>query len=118
MTMNKFRSDGMPKGGRPIGARTKLTARVFQDILKSWTDPAAPNSPYTVGEFALECLRKEKPGEYVMCVLSVLPKELTIESAMGDVSDSQLDELVHKIREHLLTARTKRGDEDKEESIH
>ena len=34
-------------GGRPKGARNKLAAQVFEDILRHWCEPAAPGSKPT-----------------------------------------------------------------------
>jgi hypothetical protein len=55
--------------------------------------------------FALEAMLREKPNEYVRAVLSVMPRELAIENVMADVSDEQLDTLMEKIREQLLSGR-------------
>jgi len=41
-------------GGRPKGARNKLAAQVFEDILHHWCEPAAPGSKLCKGAEALE----------------------------------------------------------------
>src|SRR5262249_18558698 len=51
-------------GGRPKGARNRLAAQVFEDILRHWCAPAAPGSKLCKGAKALETLYKEKPGSY------------------------------------------------------
>ena len=53
----------------------------------------------------MEITFKEKPDIYLRTIVSILPKELIIEDVMADVSDEQLDEMMHRIREHLLTGR-------------
>jgi hypothetical protein len=50
-------------GGRPKGARNRLAAQVFQDILDHWTEPVSEGSELCKGPEALETLYKEKPGE-------------------------------------------------------
>ena len=55
-------------GGRPKGARNKLAAQVFEDILHHWCEPAAPGSKLCKGAEALETLYKESPAN-----ISVLP---------------------------------------------
>jgi hypothetical protein len=52
-------------GGRPKGARNRLAAQVFEDILRHWCEPAAPGSKLCKGAEALETLYKDKPGEYL-----------------------------------------------------
>src|SRR5215467_12212181 len=58
-------------GGRPKGARNRLAAQVFEDILRHWCTPAAPGSKLCKGAEALETLYKEKPGEYLRLTASV-----------------------------------------------
>jgi hypothetical protein len=97
-------------GGRPRGARNRLASHVFDDVLAHWNDPAAPGSSVTKGKEALETMYKEKPNEYVRAVLSLMPKELMIESTMSDMSDDQLDDLMVKIRDALVA-----GNRDEEQ---
>jgi hypothetical protein len=62
-------------GGRPKGARNRLAAQVYEDILRHWCEPAAPGSKLCKGAEALETLYKDKPGEYLRLTASVLPRE-------------------------------------------
>ena len=102
--------------GRPRGARNKLSARVFEDLFAHWTEPVSPTNPLPKGREALETMYRDKPNEYVRAVLSVMPKELAVENAMSDINDEQLDELMARIREHLLSAR--KSDADEESRVH
>jgi hypothetical protein len=97
--------------GRPKGARNKLAARVFEDLFAHWSEPVSKNNPMPKGREALETMYRDKPNEYVRAVLSVMPKELAVENVMTDINDEQLDELMARIREHLLTARKSDADE-------
>jgi hypothetical protein len=98
--------------GRSRGARNRLTVRVFEDILAHWNEPATDGSTNTKGRAALEIMLREKPNEYVRAVLSVMPREIAIENVMADLDNEQLDELMAKIREHLLTGRKADTDEN------
>ena len=101
--MAKFQPN---QGGRPRGARNRLTVRVFEDVLAHWNEPAIAGGNMSKGLEALETLFREKPGEYVRAVLSILPRELQIESVMSELSDHDLDEVMDKIKEALSAARS------------
>ena len=93
-------------GGRPKGARNRLAAQVFEDILRHWCEPAAPGSKLSKGAEALETLYKEKPGEYLRLTASVLPREFIFENVTSDLDDEQIDELLLALRQRMIEART------------
>ena len=93
-------------GGRPKGARNRLAAQVFEDILRHWCEPAAPSSKLCKGAEALETLYKEKPGEYLRLTASVLPREFIFENVTSDLDDEQIDELLLALRQRMIEART------------
>jgi hypothetical protein len=95
-----FLPGGSP--GRPRGARNRLAARVFDDLLAHWNDPTVDGSNMTKGLAAMEMMYREKPNEYVRAVLSVMPKEFAIENFTAGMSVDDLDELMAKIRGVLL----------------
>jgi hypothetical protein len=105
--------------GRPKDTRNRLTKKVLEDILQHWNElePRGTKGE-TKGLFALERAYKDKPVEYLRAVLSVMPKELAIESVMADMSDADLDELTVAIKNHLTAKREKPKDEDAEPSVH
>jgi hypothetical protein len=90
-------------GGRPKGARNRLAAQVFEDILRHWCEPAAPGSDMCKGQEALETLYKEKPGEYLRLTASVLPREFIFENVTSDLDDEQIDELLLALRQRMTT---------------
>ena len=92
-------------GGRPKGARNRLAAQVFEDILRHWCAPAAPGSKLCKGAEALETLYKEKPGEYLRLTASVLPREFIFENVTSDLDDEQIDELLLALRQRPGTVR-------------
>ena len=95
-------------GGRPKGARNRLAAQVFEDILRHWCEPAVPGSNLCKGAEALETLYKEKPGEYLRLTASVLPREFIFENVTSDLDDEQIDELLLALRQRMIEARQHR----------
>jgi hypothetical protein len=93
------------KGGRPKGARNRLAVRVFDDILAHWTEPAARGSPLCKGQEALETLYRENPGLYLRLTASVLPRELTLDTAVSGLDDEELDRMIEMLRDRALEAR-------------
>ena len=93
-------------GGRPKGARNRLAAQVFEDILRHWCEPAAPGSKLCKGAEALETLYKEKPGEYLRLTASVLPREFVRRTFTSDLDDEQIDELLLALRQRMINSRT------------
>jgi hypothetical protein len=57
------------------------------------------------GQEALETLYKEKPGEYLRLTASVLPKEFVFESAVSDLDDDQIDDLLVALRQRMVEVR-------------
>ena len=57
------------------------------------------------GQEALEALYKEKPGEYLRLTASVLPKEFVFESAVADLDDDQIDDLLMALRPRMVETR-------------
>ena len=92
-------------GGRPKGARNRLAAQVFEDILRHWCEPAAAGSKLCKGAEALETLYKERPGEYLRLTASVLPKEFVFENVVSELDDEQIDELLMALRQRMIEVR-------------
>jgi len=58
--MAKFNSTDN-RGGRQIGAKTRLARKVFEDALKVWTEPAADGSDINRGIAALRMMYQRGP---------------------------------------------------------
>ena len=115
--MPKFQPGHQIKGGRPKGARNKLAAQVFEDILRHWCEPAAAGSVLSKGQAALEALYKERPGEYLRLTASVLPKEFVFENAVTELDDDELDRMIAMLRERDLAARQEQALDLKAEPV-
>src|SRR5262249_4302114 len=92
--------------GRPRGTRNKLAGRGFEDIFAHWGEPLAPGSKACKGQEALQALHARSPGEYLRLTASVLPKEFVFETAVAELEDDQIDELILKLRQRVIEART------------
>jgi hypothetical protein len=92
-------------GGRTKGTRNRLAAKVFEDIFAHWCEPAVQGAEACKGQAALELLYRERPGDYLRLTASVLPKEFVFESAVGELDDAQIDELLMALRQRMMEAR-------------
>jgi hypothetical protein len=63
-------------------------------------------------------LYRDKPAEHVRAVLSVLPKELQVESITGDMSKEELESAIAKIRDYLRNTPEADEDHDHEQVVH
>ena len=104
--MAKFQSghSGRPKGTRDTRAR--LTGQMFEDMLAHWNEPVRPDSTRRKGPAALEVCFKQAPDAYLRLIASVMPKEFIVENVMAELDDGEVDELLLRLRERLIAART------------
>ena len=85
-----------PKGGRPIGARNRITNALLTKLADDFD---------MHGDAVIKIARIEKPVEYLKIVASLLPKELAINDAkVGDMSEEEIAGLLEMVRE--LRAKT------------
>ena len=82
--------------GRPRGVRNKVNRRFLEELLGEFEEG---------GRAAIRICRLEDPTKFIQICAGLLPKEFAVESAVADLDDDQLDELILKIRERLLEAR-------------
>lgn len=85
-----------PGSGRPKGARNKFSRRVVEDLLRDWEEG---------GPGAIKRMRVMDPSGYVKVCASLLPRELTVETALADLSDDDIDDLIEQIKQHMIEAR-------------
>jgi hypothetical protein len=90
--MAKFRSDGMPQGGRRAGARNKLQTSFIEDLLEAWQRD---------GKAALKVMMKEEPSRFVQVVASLMPKEVQLEATgpLAELTDDELNALLQHVRQ-------------------
>ena len=80
--------------GRPEGSRNKLTEQFYVDLYGAWQKHGAA---------AITEMIKDRPGDFVRCVASQMPKEMTIRTPLADMSDAELSDLITAVR--TLTAQ-------------
>ena len=104
-----FRPGESGHPGRARGSKNRLTVRVFEDVLRHWTEPSRAQTKdgktLTKGEYALDQMAMHKPNEYVRAILSVMPKELQVENILHDLSNRDLDDVMVQIKEQLRAGR-------------
>jgi hypothetical protein len=86
---------GNSHGGRPRGARNKLSRKFLEDLIKDWEENGAG---------AIKLMRMEDPAAYCRMFASLIPRELTIETSAADLSDEELDAMIQKLRAETLEA--------------
>jgi hypothetical protein len=82
--------------------RNRLAAKVFEDIFAHWCEPAVPGATHCKGEAAC----RQKPDDYLRLVASVLPREFVFESAIAELDDEGLDEMLLALRQRMTEVRT------------
>ena len=95
-------------GGRPMGARNKLSEQFIHDIYASWQ---------AHGKAAIREMIETKPSEYVKVVASLLPKELNIDhSGLEDLTDKQLVQRLKALTAQALPLLAEIEDEADDET--
>jgi hypothetical protein len=87
-----FHNGAVHKGGRPAGARDKLSKKFLNDLLAQYEEGGAD---------CIRIFRLEQPIEFVKMLASILPKELVIEDITGGMTVEQLDDVIIEIRRQL-----------------
>jgi hypothetical protein len=86
---------GNPGGGRPRGAKNRLH-RAFVEALHADFEEHGPE--------AIRICRMEDPTNYLRVIASILPGELSIETAAVDLTYDELEALIQ--RTEMLAALT------------
>ena len=86
------------------GVRRKLTNQVLREIFEHW-NTIEPGCKETRGRLTLTHLYRAEPATYAKLIAALLPKDVVIESAVGELDDEQLDALIDDIRLRLEEKR-------------
>jgi hypothetical protein len=76
-------------GGRPKGARNKLTTEFFDDFYAAWQEHGAK---------ALKDVAEQSPRDFVRAAAMLMPKEFEIKTPLDDMSDAELADLILAVR--------------------
>jgi hypothetical protein len=85
----RFLSGNSGFGGRPKGARSKLTTEFFVDFYSTWQEHGAD---------ALKKVAENSPRDFVRAAAMLMPKEFEITSPLNELSDAELTDLIVAVR--------------------
>jgi hypothetical protein len=101
------RPDGTFTGGGRAGVRNRLAAKVFEDIFAHWCEPAVPGATNCKGEAALELFYARRLS--TAGCQRVAPRfvfESALESAIAELDDAGVDEMLLALRQRMTEVRT------------
>jgi hypothetical protein len=86
-----FKPGCAPGPGRPIGARSKLTETALAALGADFAEH---------GVAVIEQVRRERPHHYLSLVVSLMPRQLTVErlSPFEHLTDAELDLIEETLR--------------------
>jgi hypothetical protein len=84
-------------GGRPKGARSKLTTEFFEDFCAAWKEH---------GVKALKDVAEKNPKDFVRAAAMLMPKELELKAPLDDLSDTELTDLIVAVQSLIATSST------------
>ena len=76
-------------GGRPKGARSKLTTEFFADFYAAWQEHGAK---------ALKEVAEKSPRDFVRAAAMLMPKEFEIKTPLDDMTDADLADLITAVQ--------------------
>jgi len=85
--------------GRPKGSRHKLQ----ENFLAALSDDFAEN-----GVAAIQTMRKDRPGDYIRTVASLMPKQVEIERPLQDMTDDELSDSIEALRQYIAQGAGRR----------
>ncbi len=99
----KMRADGMPVGvpfgpdnpprGRPKGSRHKLGEEFFKALAEDFENH---------GKDAIVKMRKDRPGDYIRVIASILPKDISLNvNEFDGMTDEQLADRLEQLNREL-----------------
>jgi hypothetical protein len=84
--MSKFEPGHGITGGRPVGARNRLTSKFIEALAADFD---------LHGDATIRITRVEKPAEYLKLISSLLPREFAVSDAkLGDMDEAELASLL------------------------
>ena len=77
--------------GRPKGSRNRIAELLLDDLCTAWAEH---------GRDAIARMLKQRPGDFVKVVASLVPRELLVGEAspLASLSDDELETLIGSVR--------------------
>jgi len=97
--------------GKPKGVKNRLAARVLQDLLAVWDEPAIEGKTITRGQAALRVMSREKPSDFAKLYGSLIPREYWVDNSLAELADAEVDDLITRLRSEVRK-------EDDDRAIH
>ena len=88
-TTGRFLPGNSGFGGRPKGARSKLTTEFFDDFYAAWQKHGAQ---------ALKDVAEKSPRDFVRAAAMLMPKEFEIKTPLDDMTDADLADLITAVQ--------------------
>jgi hypothetical protein len=82
-------------GGKPVGARNRLTARFLHELAEHFDEHGAE---------AIKTVFENKPDRYLMIVAALLPQKFDLSAPLDGMGDDELSrnlEMVQMLRQRL-----------------
>ena len=84
-------------GGRPKGARSKLTTEFFEDFYGAWEQ---------YGAQALKDVAEKSPRDFLRAAAMLMPREFEIKSPLNELTDAELSDLIVAVQSLIATSST------------
>jgi hypothetical protein len=66
----------------------------------------------TRSQMTLTHLFRSEPGNYARLIASLLPKDVLVETAAGEMDEDQIDDVIARVQEGLLDVRAREARSD------
>src|SRR6478609_1597863 len=90
---------------KPTGSRRALTQKAIVEIFSHWFEVMDEKTGKTRGQATLDYLFHSEPLDYARLMTSLIPKELIVENNLDSIPDSDIDQMIERIRQRLEDER-------------
>lgn len=90
-------------GGRPVAARTRLTARYLNELADDFERE---------GKKAIVACREKRPDKYLGVIAALMPKQIEVTRPLDGFSDDELLAIAQQLRSSIGAAEDRKRDRD------
>ena len=95
----------------PAGTKRALTNKVLREIFDHWNE-IEEKTGKTRGQLTLTYLFRSEPGNYARLIVFLLPKDVSVETATGEMDEDQIDDVIARVQERLLNVQAREARSD------